>query len=186
VKKITIALTLVFTIVGLALAKPSNDRELIVKLGFQPQSEISLNGKNENMNIGLSGGIEFFTYLCNIFALGLGTTIDLPREIKNKDLKGSMACLPIYFGSKLRTPLYGLNDTYAFLSGRGGYSFPMGGKDLFESTIGGLYWAVGLGIIIDSFLLEAVYARHNFGTNDSIYSPQDYSTVTLYLGLKFD
>jgi hypothetical protein len=60
VKKITIALTLAFTIVGLALAKPSTDRELIIKLGFQPQSKILLNGRNENMNIGLSQGMKFF------------------------------------------------------------------------------------------------------------------------------
>jgi hypothetical protein len=68
------------------------------------------------MNAGLSVGIEFFKYLDNIIALGFGTTIDLPREIKKKELKGSMSYLPIYVGTKTRTPLHGLDGTYAFLS----------------------------------------------------------------------
>ncbi|MDR2251506.1 MAG: hypothetical protein LBD98_01525 [Endomicrobium sp.] len=176
----------IFTMVTLASAKPNNNRELIVKLGFQPQSEISVNGKNENMNVGLSCGVEFFKYLGNIIALGLGTTIDLPREIKKKELKGnSMSCLPIYVGAKSRTPLHGLDDTYAFLSGRFGYSSPMG-KDLFESANGGLYWALGLGVDVDYFVLEAVYAKHTFGNNDTVSSKPEYSTITLYAGFKFE
>ncbi|MDR2812097.1 MAG: hypothetical protein LBB06_03210 [Endomicrobium sp.] len=38
----------IFTMATLAAAKPNNDRELIVKFGVQPQSEISVKGKNEN------------------------------------------------------------------------------------------------------------------------------------------
>ncbi|MDR2644990.1 MAG: hypothetical protein LBB44_03285 [Endomicrobium sp.] len=183
--KFIASLISIFIMAPLASAKPNNDRELVVKLGFQPQSEISVNGKNENMNAGLSGGIEFFKYLGNIIALGLGTTIDLPREIKKKELKGSMSCLPIYVGAKARTPLHGLDDTYAFLSGRFGYSSPMG-KDLFDSATGGLYLSLGLGIDVDYFVLEAVYAKHTFGTNNSIFSKPDYSTITLYAGFKFE
>jgi hypothetical protein len=60
------------------------------------------------------------------------------------------------------------------------------GKDLFESATGGLYWALGLGIDVDYFVLKAVYAKHTFGTNDSTYSKPDYSTITLYAGFKFE
>jgi hypothetical protein len=169
----------IFTMATLAAAKPNNDRELIVKLGFQPQNKISVNGKNENINAGVSIGIEFFKYLDNIIALGLGTTIDLPREIKKKELKGSMSCLPIYVGTKMRTTLHGLDDTYAFLSGRLGYSSPMG-KDLFDSASVGLYLSLGLGINIDCFILETVYAKHTFDTNNCI------SSITLYAGFKFE
>jgi hypothetical protein len=100
-KKVILQLTLVFTMAGLVLARPNNDKELIVKLGFQPQSEITVNDKNENMNAGLSAGLEFFKYFGNLFAFGFGSTMDFARNIKTKDLKGSMACLPVYECVKL-------------------------------------------------------------------------------------
>jgi hypothetical protein len=44
--KFIASLISIFIMAPLASAKPNNDRELVVKLGFQPQSEISVNGKN--------------------------------------------------------------------------------------------------------------------------------------------
>jgi hypothetical protein len=176
--KIVASLALIFTMTILAFAKPSNDKEVIIKLGFQPQSEVSLNGNNESMKIGMSGGFEFFSYLHNIIALGLGTTLDLPKETKKEAPKGGSAwLLPMYAGVKVRTPLHGLNDTFAFLSGNAGWSFLMEGKGYFESATGGLYLAAGFGISIEYFFLEVVCAKHNL-------SSLSYSTVSLYLGYR--
>jgi hypothetical protein len=60
-------------------------------------------------------------------------------------------------------------------------------KDLLNSATGGLYWALGFGINIDFFVIEAVYAQHKFSyeinNNDK---DANYSTITLYAGLKFE
>jgi hypothetical protein len=185
-KKIVAILTLFFITTALAIAKSSDDKEIIAKLGVQPQNTINTNGNDENMNVSISAGAEFFQYFGNIFALGAGATIDLPKNFKDKNLKGSLSCIPLYVGAKARTPLSGFDDTYAFLSGRVGYSIPIT-KDFLDSTTGGLYWAAGFGVNINYIIIEAIYARHNFNyTLNSVNKDADYSTITLYVGFKFE
>jgi hypothetical protein len=184
-KKIVAILTLLFITTALAIAKPSDDKEIIVKLGVQPQNTISVNGDDENMNVGISAGAEFFQYFGNIFALGTGAIIDLPRNFKNKNLKGSLSCIPLYFGAKARTHLSGFNDTYAFASGRVGYGMPM--TNSLDSATGGLYWAAGFGVNINFVIIEALYAIHNFNHRlGSVNKNAPYSTITLYVGLNFE
>jgi hypothetical protein len=139
------------------------------------------------MNVGLSGSVEYFNYnLVNFVALGAGTTADFLKETKNKELKGSLWSQAAYVGAKAYMPLFSADDTFGFLSGRFGYSAPRG-NDLFGSATGGIYWSLGIGIDIDYFVLEAVYAKHNFVITfiDGTYlNLEDYSTVTLYVGIK--
>jgi hypothetical protein len=185
-KKIVTILTLFFITTALAIAKSSDDKEIIAKLGVQPQNTTNTDGTDENMNVGISAGAEFFKYFGNIFAFGAGALIDLPRNFKDKNLEGSLSCIPLYVGAKIRTPLSGLDDTYAFLSGRVGYSMPMT-KGFLDSATGGLYWAAGLGVNINCIIIEAVYARHNFNyAFNSVNRDANYSTITLYVGFNFE
>ena len=173
---------------GTAFAQQKDDQEFIVKLGFQPQGIATMGGTNYNTNVGMAMGIEYFQYFGNIVAAGGGALYEFPRNFKD-NLKGDISFLPIYVGLKMRTPLHGLDNNYAFLAGRLGYSaFMNSNPDWIKSSSGGMYYSAGLGVCISYLLLEAVYAVNNF----SFTTPADknyderYSTITLYAGFKFE
>jgi hypothetical protein len=174
-------------------AKSNNDREFILKFGFQPLSTISgtfANSKisiSENTKLGMSLGLEYFQYLNNIAALGLGAIYDFPRDIKNSNISTSF--MPLFAALKLRTPLQGLDNTFMFCSGRLGASIPM----LSNLSDGrtqkiGLYCGGGIGFSISSLVIEAIYAVNNFGLalpNNTIEDCK-CQTITLYAGFKFE
>jgi len=190
-KKFLAALAVIFIASAAAFAQAGDDQEFIVKVGFQPQGMMNVLGAGQNTNVGVSAGFEYFQYFGNIFAAGAGAVYDMPREFKNGDqAKGSVSFLPIYVGAKIRTPLYGLADNYAFLSGRLGYSaFMNNSADWIQSSDGGLYYAVGMGVSISYFVAEAVYGINNLsytaaGTHKSY--DENYSVLTIYVGFKFE
>ena len=190
-KKFLAALAVVFIASAAAFARAGDDQEFIIKAGIQPQGTMNVLGSGQNTNVGVSAGFEYFQYFGNIFAAGAGAVYDMPREFKNGDeAKGSVSFLPIYVGAKLRTPLYGLADNYAFLSGRLGYSaFMNNSADWIRSSAGGLYYAAGIGVSISYFVAEALYGVNSLsytaaGTNKSY--DEKYSVITLYVGFKFE
>jgi hypothetical protein len=183
-KKVLTVLILVSTMASfVCAAKPKHDREFILKLGFQPQSLY----EDHNTNLGISGGFEYFQYLNNVFALGGGATYDLPRKFKDKDVPGKTSFLPLFVAAKIRTPRFGLDNNYVFLSPKIGVSSPMF-EDMGKiSTNAGLYCGVGLGVIINALMIEAVYAANNLTYNkDTKTTDAKCSTITLYAGFKFE
>lgn len=186
----TFVLLLVATIA--VFAKPNNDREFILKFGFQPLTTLSEkfqdNNASQNTKLGISAGLEYFQYLNDVIALGLGAIYDFPRDINNDNRSTSF--MPLFAALKLRTPLHGLDNTFMFCSGRIGGSIPM----LSNLTDGvtqkiGLYYGAGVGFSINSLVIEAIYAINNFsisfpnnvGTIDA-----NCQTITLYAGFKFE
>jgi hypothetical protein len=188
VKKFLTVLTLILAVCSCVFAKPHDDRELVLKFGFQPQSIMTLSNKDHNMDLSASGGVEFFQYFGNILALGGGVAYDISRNFQDKNTSGSASFLPIFLAAKIRTPLHGLDNNYVFLSPKAGLSIPMT-KDFANSTNTGLYYGVGLGVSINVLLIEAVYAVNNF-TYTTVSETQNInahcSTITLYAGLKFE
>lgn len=192
-KKLSIALCLMFALSSAVFAKANDDQEFIVKVGIQPQATASFDDEDYDTNIGISAGFEYFKYFGNIIAVGAGAVYDLPRKFKDDDIDGSISFLPMYAGVKVRTPLEGLNNNYAFLSGRLGYSaFMNNDLDTIKSSSGGLYYGVGLGVSISYLVIEAVYGINNYsykvkspgGSNKSF--DEQYSTITIYAGFKFE
>lgn len=191
-KKTFLSFYLVFLLAPAVLAKPNDDQEFIVKAGIQPQSTASFADKKYDTNIGISAGFEYFKYFGNIFAAGAGAVYDLPRKFKDKDIDSSISFIPMYAGVKIRTPLESLNNNYAFLSGRIGYSaFMYKDIDDISSSSGGLYYGVGLGVSIDYLVLEALYSISNYSykvkppLGDETFNER-YSTISIYAGFKFE
>ncbi|MDR1418612.1 MAG: hypothetical protein LBI80_05630 [Endomicrobium sp.] len=183
---------LLLTTVIVVSAKPNNDREFILKFGFQPLGTLSekIQGTNtsKNTKLGLSAGLEYFQYLNNVFALGLGAMYDFPRDIDND--KRSASFMPLFAALKLRTPLRGLDNTFMFCSGRIGGSIPILSNlsDGATQKIG-LYYGAGVGFSINYLVVEAIYAINNFSisqSNNSGTIDADCQIITLYAGCKFE
>jgi hypothetical protein len=154
------------------------ERELIFKIGFQPQGIVN---SSENTKVGYSGAIEFFKYFKNVAAVGFGAMYDFPRKFENSSIKQSLAFLPLYVALKLRTPLQGLDDSFMFITGKAGYSSVMIEHSENNSSNGGAYYALGMGVSVDVFLIEAIYAISNYTfSNES----KDYKTITVFAGIK--
>jgi hypothetical protein len=189
IKNGLIALTLLCTLHTFANAQLTTDEEIIIKIGFQPQCILSDSNKDLNMELGGSIGLEYFKYLGNIVAFGIGSIYDLSRKIQSKDYNGSLAFLPLFIGTKIRTPLQGTNNNYAFLSARIGYSVPMAKDMPWKAVKGEAYYGFGLGVSINSLVFEAVYDINNFKYKETLEEANkksSCSTITLYAGLKFE
>ena len=191
-KKLLAVLTLMSMLSGSAFAftNSKDDQEFIVKVGVQPQSAASLGGDKYDTNPGISTGFEYFKYFGNIFAAGAGAVYDLPRKFKDSGVDGSISFVPMYVGVKVRTPLEGLNNNYAFFAGRLGYSaFMYSDMNGITTSSGGLFLGAGLGVSISYLVLEAVYSVSNFsyttGPGGKSYD-EKYSTITIYAGFKFE
>ncbi|MDR1243980.1 MAG: hypothetical protein LBJ79_02175 [Endomicrobium sp.] len=190
-KKVLVTFVLVCIAAITVLAKPNKDREFILKLGFQPLNTISEefqgNSTSQNTKLGISAGLEYFQYLSNVAALGLGTSYDFPR--KTNDNARNVSFMPLFAALKLRTPLSGLDNTFMFCSGRIGGVIPIL-SNLDEATQKtGFYYGGGIGFSINSLVIEAIYAINNY----TVSSPMNAGTIncscqtiTLYAGYKFD
>ncbi|MDR3256081.1 MAG: hypothetical protein LBT18_00225 [Endomicrobium sp.] len=189
-KKVFVIYTLLCAMSVSAFSKSKNDKEFIVKAGIQPQSIVSAYSKKLNTSLGFSGGFEYFQYFGNIFALGGGAIYDSPRTFQDKNYSGNLSFFPLYAGLKVRTPLHGLDNNYMFFSGRLGYSALITTKDIeWKSSVGGLYYGVGLGISINVLVIEVIYAISNFTYQTASNSKNDdgtYKTITFYVGFKFE
>jgi hypothetical protein len=194
-KKILLALCFMCLLSAAVFAKPKDDQEFIIKAGIQPQASFGLYGETQDLNVGLSAGFEYFKYFGNIAAFGVGAVYDLPRKFKDDDISGNISFLPMYAGVKVRTPLEGLNNNYAFLSGRLGYgAFMCDDIDRIKSSSGGIYYSVGLGVSISYLVIEAVYAVSNYSyttkreglfVSSKTYDDK-YSAISIYVGFKFE
>jgi hypothetical protein len=197
-KKIALTFALILVTIITVFASHKNDREFILKLGVQPLSTLTAKqqGQNSaNTNTGVSAGLEYFQYVSNIFAVGLGAQYDLPR--KEKDAVGSsnteFSFMPLFAALKVRIPPSGLDNTFMFVSGRLGCSVPRisnldaGGT----SSQLGLYYGAGIGFSIECFVVEGIYARNNFSLqNNEVLGDSkvdaNLETITLSVGYKFD
>ncbi|MDR2395129.1 MAG: hypothetical protein LBD57_00685 [Endomicrobium sp.] len=195
IMKSLMAFVLLLVAIIAVFAKPNNDREFILKFGFQPLSTLSLlsekaQGTNasQDTKLGISAGLEYFQYLNNVVALGLGAIYDFPRDTNNTN--ENVSFMPLFVALKLRTPLHGLDNTFMFCSGRLGGSIPMLTNLLDGATQKiGLYYGAGLGFSINFLVIEAIYAINNFSIslpNNSETIDANCQTITLYAGFKFE
>lgn len=188
-KKLLSLIALLCFSMSAAYASSIDEQEFIVKLGVQPQGVFKLKDNN-NTNVGISAGFEYFKYFTNFFAAGAGATYDLPRKIKDID-NGSFSFLPMYAAVKFRPPLKGLENNYFFVDTRLGFS-PIMYDDAkwIKSATGGIYYAFGLGFSMDYFFVEGVYGVNNFSIKGNYPGAKtedgSYSTISIYVGLKFE
>jgi len=133
-----------------------NSNEFLIKLGYDFYGKYKYKGHStsENSPKGFNFSAEYYHYLQNIFGLGIGTTLQNSRVIGNTP--GSFYFLPIYLSAKLRS-----NPTdpykYGYIIGQLGYNFLMPDSeysDAMDNTQGGLYYALGLGIVYNNVVFE--------------------------------
>jgi hypothetical protein len=163
-----------------------------VKLG------IDLAGDHEVSGYGLSGSDdvetgfsltgELFGKVSNIFDIGGGVTIQIPRS--QEDFAGDFYFIPLYGMIRARietetvTPYFIGQLGYNFFDGDSDYK----GYGILEADLeGGLYYGLGAGIIIGKhFLIEALYSVNNgTGTILGYEFDIEYSKVTLNFGYNF-
>ncbi|MFH1930930.1 MAG: hypothetical protein ABIN18_04985 [Pseudomonadota bacterium] len=159
---------------------------------------IDLSGDHEVSGYGLSGtedvetGFsltgELFGKISNIFDIGGGITVQIPRS--QEDFEGDFYFIPLY--ALIRARIETEKVTPYFI-GQLGYNLFEGDSDYKGSGIykadleGGLYWGLGAGIIIrKNFLIEVLYSVNN-GTAEALGYEFDieYSKVTLNFGYNF-
>lgn len=130
--------------------------EFLMKLGYDFYGKYKHKGHStsEDSPKGLNFSAEYYQYLQNIFGLGVGVTLQNSRDIG--DTPGSFYFLPIYLSAKLRS-----NPTdpykYGYVIGQLGYNFLMPDSeysDAMDNTQGGLYYALGLGIVYNNVVFE--------------------------------
>ncbi|MCL2390646.1 MAG: porin family protein [Endomicrobia bacterium] len=185
-KKFLAVLALICLSSTAVFAMTSTDNEFIVKAGIQPQGSVSIDGNSSDTNVGISAGFEYFKYLNNIVAVGAGASYDLPRKFKDNAIDGSVSFLPLSIAVKARTPLQGFDNNFPFIVGRLGYSAFMNNSDYIKSSSGGLYYSLGLGVSIDYLVIEAAYAANKFSFKNPADKDGTYSTISLYVGFKFE
>ena len=159
---------------------------------------LDLGGDHEVSALGLSGSTdvekgfsisgELFGKVSDIFDIGGGITFQIPRS--QEDFEGDFYFIPLY--AMIRARIETENATPYFI-GQVGYNFFNGDSDykgsgMFEADLeGGLYYGLGVGIIIgEHFLIEALYSVNNgTGTISGYEFDIEYSKVTLNLGYNF-
>jgi hypothetical protein len=198
-KRLFLMVLLLIVTSAFLFADTKNDKEFILKLGVQPFSSLEVIMPSLGMSIetspntGVSAGLECFQYLSNVVALGLGTQYDLPRRTAKENTE-ICSFMPVFAALKLRTPLSGLDNTFMFLSSRIGWNIPVTISDLPQgaSLKIGFYYGAGIGVSIESFVIETIYAKGsssvqaNDATGNNVKISVNLETITLYAGYKFD
>jgi hypothetical protein len=195
-KKILVVLAVMCLVSTLSFARAKEDQEFIIKTGVQPQGTWSDDTGDENSNVGISAGIEYFKYFNNIVAIGGGVSYDLPREFREgnnvENLGGTMSFIPFYAAVKVRMPLQGLENNYPFATAKLGYSAFMNDIDFIRTYSGGLHAGISAGYCIGALFVEASYSINTLSyrpiaqyDNTKDYSAT-YSTIAVYIGVKMD
>ncbi|MDR3112915.1 MAG: porin family protein [Endomicrobium sp.] len=191
-KKILAVLAVICLVSSLSFARASEDMEFIIKTGVQPQGTWSDGEGDENTDVGVSAGVEYFKYFINIVAIGGGINYDLPREFKEDSMNGKISFLPFYTAVKVRMPLRGLENNYPFVTAKLGYSAFINDMDWIKTSSGGLYAGISAGYCIGALFFEAGYFINNLSYkpkppyNDSKSFDATYSTIAVYIGVKMD
>jgi hypothetical protein len=159
-----------------------------VKLGIDMAGDhdVSAPGdsKSYDVDTGFSLSGEVFGKIGNNFDVGAGITIQIPRSVE--DFEGDFMFIPVYGMIRARIET---ENVAPYFIGQLGYNFFLADDDYKGAAdlTGGLYYGLGLGIIIKKhFLIEALYSVNN-GTYELSSNELDIenSQVTLNFGYNF-
>lgn len=178
-KKSLLAMLLLLTLVLPVLANEKGSMEGDVKLsvGLNPSIKVGSNSSDLNMAFGLGGDV--FYYVDPAVALGLGLIYSFDTSLKdNSDFKAGTTNL--YFVVKPKIALDSETFTCVYFLGQLGYGMPR--ASISEDLKGGIYWGIGAGTEIQSFIVELIYGSstgENFGDTFTV------SSINLNIGYKF-
>ncbi len=179
-KKIILSVLLMLVLALPVLASEKGAMEADAKLGIGLNPTISPDGGSSmdlNTSFGLGG--DFYYYVDPSIALGAGLMYGLETALKDSsDVKVGFTNL--YFAVKPTMAL----DSEIFSSIYGlvqiGYGMPRATN--ISDIKGGLYWGIGIGTEIQSFIVEFVYGSNAGEGNGGKFTS---TSINLNLGYKF-
>lgn len=118
-------------------------------------------GGSKNVETGISLSIEYGSEYGSIndtsIKLGIGTTYQIPRSLKN--FEGDFNFIPIYSLIKICSVT---NEPTTYLIGQLGYNVLYEGESDYKGELslrGGIYYGIGVGLILNhNFQIEALYS----------------------------
>jgi hypothetical protein len=173
-----------------------NDREINVKAGYSLEGVFSAGNNLESFgdselksesSFSFSG--EYFKYIDGYAAIGAGASYQIASGFD--EYGGKIGFAPVYFAAKLRSwPVQ--PGVYGYAVGQIGYNFFYGDGvflDNFRINGGGLYYALGFGIIYTDYIFECLYGVHSgiisCLRDNSGETGVELRRITLSLGYKF-
>lgn len=197
----------VFFIPQVTFAKGNSSagtKSLVVKggLDFMGEGEVEYDGDSDDGDVdnSFSIGAEFYFGFESILA-GAGAAYLVPRELEDSD--GKITLIPVYAVVNIPFSQGGFTP---YITGQLGYNFfyidsdledeldYLAGAEMDYTTEGGLYFALGGGVIFDNNIqVEFIYS-HSAGSIDIENEDYDvdetldltYTKVTLSVGYRFD
>lgn len=158
--------------------------EFVIKVGYDWNGDYEAGKEKVSAPNGISASAEFYHYIKNIVGIGVGVSGCNPRDAKFT--KGEFYTVPAYLSVKLRskpTQPY----KYGYAVGHIGYNL-FNPDDTLKKSVdmeGGLYYGVGIGIVVSHIVIELLYSFNNgkVGKEDKI--DFKYSKYTLSVGYAF-
>ncbi|MDD5021144.1 MAG: outer membrane beta-barrel protein [Endomicrobiaceae bacterium] len=172
-----VLLMLVLALPVLANDKGSMEADAKLSVALNPSIKVGSDSSDLNTTFGLGGDVYY--YVDPSVALGLGLIYNFDTSLKdNSDFKAGTTNL--YFAVKPKIALESETFTCIYFLGQLGYAMPR--ANMSEDLKGGIYWGIGAGTEIQSFIVELIYGSssgENFGESFTV------SSINLNVGYKF-
>ncbi len=180
-KKSILTLLLMLALVLPVLASDKGAMEADVKLGIGLNPTVKPdNGSNMDLNTSFGLGGDFYYYVDPSIALGAGLMYGLETAMKdNSDVKVGFTNL--YFAVKPKMALD--SEIFSCIYGLVQLGYGMPRATNIDDLKGGLYWGIGIGTEIQSFIVEFVYGSNAAEANGG--NKFTATSINLNLGYKF-
>lgn len=172
---LSVLLMLVLALPVLASEKGSMEADAKLSLGLNPSASAAGTTEDYNMAFGLGG--DFYYYVDPSVALGLGLNYIFDTASKD-DSNYKAGFTNIYFTAKPKMALD--SEIFSCIYGlvQIGYGMPrISNRD---DVKGGIYWGVGAGTEIQSFIVELIY-----GSNSGEAKGYSFTVSSIYLNLGY-
>lgn len=168
--------------IALALAVPSFAEiiEIVGKVGVGGNSKIENNGHSQDLNSPFIVGAEGYLYLLPSVGLGAGISNVFDAELQESG-GIDVGFTNVYFSVK---PKIGFIAN-VYLLGQIGYGLARV-SEVYEKE-NGIYWGVGAGVELSSFLVELVYSNNKFKVTPDEVTPSvdiTHSMIALNVGYR--
>lgn len=174
---LTALLALALVMPVFAGEKGAMEADVKMSIGLNPSIKVAGDSSDLNTSFGLGGDVYY--YVDPAVALGLGLIYNFDTSPKdNSNFKAGTT--NIYFAVKPKIALESEIFNCVYFLGQLGYGMPR--ANMSEDLKGGIYWGIGAGTEIQSFIVELIYGSssgENFGDSFTL------SSINLNVGYKF-
>ena len=188
-KKSILSVLLMFALVVPVLASQAGGMEVVGKIGanlnLSLKAESGGNSETYDTDMSVMLAAEGFYCISPAVALGLGVSNNFDTKIKDTPIDAKIGFTNVYFALKPKIALESdFFDSIYFLA-QAGYGFARITE--VKDVENGMYWGVGAGTEMQSFIFEVLYSCNysKFQTSPTDKSDGTFSTIALNVGYKF-